>query len=146
SGPDAVLLKPLAAFGIDVRMLEAPVGAASALKMCYAGMTKGVIAVGAAMLLAAQRAGVSEALAAELADSQQPLLASLGRGIPNMFPKAYRWVAEMQEIALFAHDDPAAAQMYEGASELYERLAADVVHSHRETAALSEFLAIASRG
>ena len=42
-----------------------------------------------------------------------------------MPPKAYRWVAEMQEIAGFVADDPAARELYEGAAEFYERFAED---------------------
>ena len=42
-----------------------------------------------------------------------------------MLPKAYRWVAEMREIAAFLGDDAAGAAMFDGAARLYERLAAD---------------------
>ena len=40
--------------------------AASALKMSYAGITKGTQAIGAAMMLAAMRAGSADDLLAEL--------------------------------------------------------------------------------
>ena len=43
-----------------------PLSAASALKMSYAGITKGTQAIGAAMMLAATRAGSAEALFEEL--------------------------------------------------------------------------------
>ncbi len=42
-----------------------------------------------------------------------------------MPPKAYRWVAEMQEIAGFVGEDPAAHDLYEGAADFYERFAED---------------------
>ncbi|HEX6840613.1 MAG TPA: DUF1932 domain-containing protein, partial [Stellaceae bacterium] len=57
------------------------------------------------------------------AESQPQLLAWLARQVPRMYPKAYRWVAEMEEIAAFAAADPAAAQLYQGLARLYERLA-----------------------
>ena len=50
-----------------------PIGAASAMKMSYAGITKGFTALGAAMMLAASRAGTAEALKAELSASQPAL-------------------------------------------------------------------------
>jgi hypothetical protein len=57
-----------------------------------------------------------------------------------MYAKAYRWVAEMEEIAEFLGDDPAAATMFQGLARLYERLAADHAASRVETGALDAFL------
>jgi len=139
-GPHAQRFASLATYGLTIRVLDAPIGAASALKMSYAGITKGLTAVGVAMLLAALRSGVDAALLAELAESQPQLLRSFGRGVPAMFPKAYRWVAEMQEIAAFATADSAAAEMFRGASDLYERLARDVKGERVEIGALERLL------
>ncbi len=121
---DTGCLDVLAAHGIDVRRLAGEVGAASALKMAYAGITKGLTALGAVMALGAARAGTAEALHAELAASQKPLLAWLDRAEPAMFAKAYRWVAEMEEIEAFLAGLPGAA-IYGGAARLYEHLARD---------------------
>ena len=74
SGDDAAEVDALSAFGLKVGVIDAPVGAASALKMSYAGITKGLTAIGASMILAAHRAGVSDALRAELSASQANLL------------------------------------------------------------------------
>ncbi|MGE3896456.1 MAG: DUF1932 domain-containing protein, partial [Variibacter sp.] len=93
SGEDAKPLAALTERGLDVRVMDAPVGAASALKMVYGGLNKGVVALGAAMALAAHRAGVGEDFHKELRASQGPLLEQLSRGVPDMFSKAYRWVA-----------------------------------------------------
>ena len=111
--------------GLDIRIVGGGMGAASALKMSYAGITKGLTALGAAMMLGATRAGVAEALHAELAASQPALLPWFTRQIPSMYQKAYRWVAAMDEIADFLGDDPAAAKMFSGAARRYERLARD---------------------
>jgi len=72
--------------------------------MSYAGITKETITLGAAMMLAAQRAGCAEALLEELATSQAQVLASFRRSIPDMFGKAQRWAAELSEIAEFVGD------------------------------------------
>lgn len=122
AGEAARSVARLADFGLDIRVLDAPNGAASALKMSYAGLTKGFTALGAAMMLAASRAGASDALHGELADSRPDFLPYLQRSVPVMFSKAYRWVAEMEEIAAFT-DDPAAAEIYNGMAKLYARLA-----------------------
>jgi L-threonate 2-dehydrogenase len=116
------------------------------LKMSYAGITKGTQAIGAAMMLAATRAGSADALMAELQLSQKEMLAWLKRQLTMMPPKAYRWVAEMQEIAGFVGDDPAACDLYEGAAEFYERFAEDFAAGGKEAKALAAFLGKASGG
>ena len=70
SGADANLVEALAPFGLKIVVLDGPIGAASALKMSYAGITKGMTAISCSMILAAQRAGVSDALYKELSASQ----------------------------------------------------------------------------
>jgi putative dehydrogenase len=140
SGQDATRFAPLGSFGLDVRVIEGPIGAASALKMSYAGITKGLTALASAMLLAATREGAAEALQGELARSQPALLAWFKRSVPNMFPKAYRFVGEMEEIADFVGEDAAAHQMFEAYAELYRRIAADFDGKKDETGALAKFL------
>ena len=140
---DTARVLPLAEHGLDVRVLDGPVGAASALKMCYAGINKGLAAIASAMILAATRSGASTALYQEMAESLPGLLSSLGRQVPDMLPKAYRWVAEMREIAAFAGTDSAAHSVYVGFSELFERIARDVAADGAESAALKRFFASA---
>jgi hypothetical protein len=122
----------LGRFGLNLRLLEGPIGAASALKMSYAGITKGFVAIGTAMMLGAMQAGSAEALRRELSESQPQLAAHLIRQVPRMFPKAYRWVAEMEEIAEFLGKDQPGHAMYMGIAKLYERIAAGASESSAE--------------
>ena len=145
AGPHAPALDLLAQHGVRVSDLHGPVGAASGLKMSYAGITKGLTALGAAMMLAATRFGAAPAFAAELASSQPALLTYLTRSVPDMYPKAYRWVAEMQEIAAFAGVDAATHDLYAAMASLYDGLAQDAAGPKRDVAALDAFLAQASR-
>lgn len=139
SGPDATALAALlAGRGLDLRVVEGPVGAASALKMSYAGITKGLVAIGSAMMLAATRAGAADALRAELAASQPALSAWFARMVPAMYDKAYRWAGEMQEIADFTRTDAGASAIYGGAEAFYARLADPA--AAQEIAALRAFL------
>lgn len=138
SGDDAGKIEPLNELGLVIRRMDGPIGAASAIKMSFGGITKGLIAIGSAMVLAAHRAGVSEALHAELAASQPAVLAYLTRMVPDMFPKAYRWVAEMEEIAGFTGGE-AEREMYEAIAMLYERLAQDQAGAKDEISALAGF-------
>jgi L-threonate 2-dehydrogenase len=139
SGADAKRVEALAPFGLKIVVLDAPIGAASALKMSYAGITKGLIAISSSMILAAQRAGVSDALYEELSTSQAALLAGFARGVPGMFSKAYRWVAEMREISGFAGADSAEQEIYSGAANFYARIARDFEGDNEEVAVLRDF-------
>jgi len=142
SGADKVAV--LTDYGLRVTVLDgpdgpAPVGAASALKMSYAGITKGTNALATAMILAASRAGAADALFAELSASQPGFLKSFARSIPGSLDKAWRWEPEMREIGAFAGDDPAAAGIYEHIAQLYARIAADRAGDEVETAMLLDF-------
>jgi putative dehydrogenase len=110
------------------------------MKMSYAGITKGTQALGAAMLLAATRGGTADALFAELSSSQPQMLAWLKRSLALMPPKAYRWIAEMHEIADFVGEDPAAHELYLGAARFYEQIADDFAGDKKQVAALEAFL------
>ena len=124
SGEGAKAFERLSAYGLAIRLMDGPIGAASAMKLSYAGITKGCTAIGSAMMLGATRGGTADALLQELSESQ-PMLLNWMRGfVSRMPPKAYRWVAEMEEIAEFQEDDPAAKAMYLGIARFYEQIAA----------------------
>lgn len=139
SGEPASQVEVLA-HGLVVRVIDGPVGAASALKMSYAAITKGLTALGSASILAATRAGAAEALHRELSESQPMLAAWLGRSIPDMFSKAYRFVGEMEEISSFMSSDGARAT-YAGIAEQYRELASDKEGENRDIGALMRFFA-----
>jgi 3-hydroxyisobutyrate dehydrogenase-like beta-hydroxyacid dehydrogenase len=140
SGPHAAQFARLNDYGLIVRVLAGPVTAAAALKMSYAGITKGFTALGAAMLLAADRAGSAEALKAELAESRPDLLAYLTRQMPGMYAKAYRWVAELEEIGGFVGDDHDEHAMLTAAARFYTRIAEDFASEKKEVATLERLL------
>jgi len=139
SGPDAPKLDVLAQAGLCVRIMDGAVGAASTLKLSYAGITKGLVAIGAAMILAAERAGAGEALKAELAASQPQLLERFAKTLPDMYPKAYRWVAEMRAISDLIGQVRPEAMIFEGAAGLYERIARDVAGAGTERDQIDAF-------
>ena len=124
SGPAAGLLEPLDGGGLAVRDLGGAVGQASALKMCYAAVTKGTSALQFAQLAAASRLGVDEALAAELAESQAATLASMRHSLPGLPAKAPRWIEEMRQIAATFEAVGVPGGFHRGAAALYELLSA----------------------
>jgi len=139
SGDHSDRASVLRKLGLDLRQVDGPIGTAAALKMSYAGINKGVTAIGTAMLLAASRSGAAAGLYRELAESLPQLLSKFETGIPDMYPKAYRWVAEMHEIAAFLGEDKAAAMIFEGVAQLYGRLATDIENEGKERGILDGF-------
>jgi 3-hydroxyisobutyrate dehydrogenase-like beta-hydroxyacid dehydrogenase len=146
SGPEAERVAVLGQHGLNTPIQAGPVGAASAMKMSYAGITKGFTALGAAMMLAASRAGTADALVAEMGVSQQALLKWLTAQMPKMHAKAYRWVAEMEEIADFIGQDRPGSGFYLAAADLYRTIAADFDGPKEECAALDAFCEKAMKG
>jgi 3-hydroxyisobutyrate dehydrogenase-like beta-hydroxyacid dehydrogenase len=123
SGRDAAAFARLADYGLDVRVVGEQPGQASALKMCYAALTKGTTALMTELSIAAARLGVNEALRAEFVESQPALLERMQHGVPAMVPKAHRWVGEMVEIARTFEACGLTPRTFEGAAELYALVA-----------------------
>lgn len=119
SGAAAGELAALRERGLDVRVLGEDIGQASGLKMCYAALTKGLTALATELLVAGEALGLSEPLRAELEGGQEALWAWIGRSVPGMPPKAYRWVGEMEEIAATFGQLGLTPRMLEGAADLY---------------------------
>jgi 3-hydroxyisobutyrate dehydrogenase-like beta-hydroxyacid dehydrogenase len=140
SGPAAQDILKLNDYGLIVRLVEGSLTAASSLKMSYAGITKGFTALAAAMMLAATREGSVDALKKELGESQAPLQAWLARQMPAMYGKAYRWVAELDEIAGFVGEELPEHEMFAASARLYERIAADLDGNKDEIGALDRFV------
>lgn len=150
SGAQAGAALKLNDYGLKTKLVKGDIGAASALKMCYAGITKGTTAIAAAMVLGASRFGCADELRTELSESQQQLNTRNTRQIPAAFPKAYRWVAEMEEIAKFLGAGSPEAEMFQGISRLYDHIAQGVDHTSQtgeaDVVALAEFCAAPQAG
>jgi 3-hydroxyisobutyrate dehydrogenase-like beta-hydroxyacid dehydrogenase len=98
SGPASADLAALFAGGpLGVVVLDAPIGAASAVKACYAGWTKSTATLLLSVRALARHEGVEAALAEEWKISQPNLFAQLDRAV-SQSRKGWRWIAEMEEI------------------------------------------------
>jgi len=107
--------------GFETPVLDGGPTAASALKMAYAGWTKGTAALLLTMREAARAHGVEEALVREWEHSIPSLPDRSAQAARVADEKGWRWVAEMREIAatLAAADLPAG--FHEAAAEVFER-------------------------
>lgn len=84
---------------IAIRQCGPEIGRASAVKMCYASVSKGTNTLHTAAMTAAESLGVGELLRAEIADSVPAVFERMQANIPRLPADSGRWVREMEEIA-----------------------------------------------
>lgn len=103
SGPHPLHAAPLSgvplASLLNIRHISPDIGPASGLKMCFASMNKGFTAIALQAYTTADRLGVLPELQGHLKEYTPALSATAEKSLVIMPPKAYRWVAEMEEIA-----------------------------------------------
>lgn len=106
---------------VKASVISDRIGAASALKMAYAGWTKGSAALLLAVKAAAAAAEVDAQLLAEWESSQPHLLRQLARAERSAGDKGWRWVGEMEEIAGFFASVDEPDGFHRAAAEVYRR-------------------------
>ena len=80
-------IERLSANGLVVRRMDGPIGAASAMKLSYAGITKGCTAIGSAMMLGATRGGIAtstERLAQEMLAAGHEVAAEIADDVGDL--------------------------------------------------------------
>lgn len=123
AGDDAPGIAALFADGpLEAIVLDGDVPAASALKMAFAGWTKGSAALLLAVRALAAVEGVEHDLLAEWARSLPDLDARSERAAASGARKGWRWVGEMDEIATSLDAAGLPAAFHEAAGEVYRRL------------------------
>lgn len=104
--------------------LEGPVGAASALKACYAAWTKGSTALLTMIRATARHHEVDDALLAEWTTSLPHLPEQATARPRRAAPKGWRFAGEMREIAAAITEAGVPPGALEAFAEVYERLSA----------------------
>ena len=64
----------------------------------------------------------------------------IDRAIPDMYPKAYRWAPEMEQIADFLGDDLAAREIFHAMAALCRHFATDQAGDRAEIGLLDKFV------
>ncbi len=122
SGPHAPEVHALfAGTALEPRIVSGPDTAASAVKMAYAGWTKGSSALLLAVRALAQAEGVEDALLAEWSMSQPQLPDQVERAARSAVTKGWRWVGEMEEIAASMASAGLPDGFHQAAAEVYRR-------------------------
>lgn len=126
SGADAPevaeLLDPL-----RTSIVGSDAGQASALKVLYAGMTKGLSALGTELMAGAERLGIRDLLLEKYAGTHPDVARFLNGNLPELPPRARRRAEEMleltrtlEELDLPAHMASAAQATLDGLADRYE--------------------------
>jgi 3-hydroxyisobutyrate dehydrogenase-like beta-hydroxyacid dehydrogenase len=123
SGPDIGPALALKDHGLDLRPAGERIGDASAVKLCYAALTKGTAGLFIELSAAAAHYGVEAVLEAEMLASQKALYERLGGQMPETFGKAHRFVGEMREMATAFGGCGLPPTIFEGLADLYEIVA-----------------------
>ncbi|MEK7341612.1 MAG: DUF1932 domain-containing protein [Candidatus Binatota bacterium] len=104
SGPQAALIQALEQFGFSVRLLGPEIAQASAFKIVYAGLTKGLQGLFVELLIGARKFGLLDEILQQYEESFPGLPGKVGQSIAALPVHAGRRAEEMKElIQTFAH-------------------------------------------
>jgi len=98
SGPDAARMQALEAFNIPVKILGAKTNQASAFKVVYAGLTKGLQGLFCELLMGAQKFGLMNEIRSQYEESFPGLLDKVSGSIIGLRIHAGRRAEEMDEL------------------------------------------------
>jgi hypothetical protein len=122
SGPRADLVRDLfAGTVLRTRVISEDVGAASAVKVCYAAWTKGTVALLLAIRALSRAEQVEKASLEEWKESLPDLIERSLLAAGSAGAKGWRWIGEMEEIAsTFAASDLPPG-FHQAAAEIFRR-------------------------
>ena len=150
SGPDTTPLESLNGKGIKVSNIGSEIGQASAIKMCYAGMTKGTIALNISVLSTAKILGVYDSLIAEFSKSQSEMLKRMN-GMSEVHTKSNRWIGEMLEISSTFASANLSGMFHKAAADTYDFVSKTEIalnetpENYKEDRSLEELIDIFSK-
>ena len=133
SGPNEGILAQLDGRGISVPTMGGDNGRASAIKMCYASLSKGAASLHTNALVAAWNLGIFNEFIAEMEFSQQAVLRNM-QGVNGLGAKAFRWIEEMEQISATFGAAGATPHMHKGAADTFSMIAGSGIgHERPET-------------
>jgi len=124
SGPEAQRLQALEAFGIPTRILGPNTSQASAFKVVYAGLTKGLQGLFVELLMGARRFGLLNEVRAQYEESFPGLLDKVSSSIVGLRIHAARRAEEMDELKRTFNHHNMKSFMAPAAQKVLEAIAA----------------------
>lgn len=144
---------------LNMKVVGPKIGSASALKLSFASLTKGLTALSLLSFTTAQSEGVLPDLLEHLNEYSPKTGALATGGAVSMPPKAYRWVEEMRAIGEAfdseGHWGGLGSDVFDSFAEVYRRVAEETVLGEekigrrqrgKEVEDVAEILAQANRG
>jgi 3-hydroxyisobutyrate dehydrogenase-like beta-hydroxyacid dehydrogenase len=98
SGPDAALMQVLESFDIPIKVLGSSTNQASAFKVVYAGLTKGLQGLFCELFMGARRFGLLDEIRAQYEESFPGLIDKVAPSIVGLRIHAGRRAEEMDEL------------------------------------------------
>ena len=108
---------------LETSIIASEVGKASALKMCFAANTKGTTALLCAIVAAAERLGVRDALEQQWSRRGSGFAEQTAQRVRGVTEKAWRFEGEMHEISDTLSGAGLPGDFHSGAAEVYSRIA-----------------------
>ena len=133
SGPRAHELAALPFEGVERVVVSEAIGLASAVKMCTASVYKGRVALLTQALRTAHRYGVVEHVLDDLAGTGLADPSRTAATIGRASAKAWRYVAEMEEIATTQATAGLTPELFQALAAVYAELATRAVAGAPET-------------
>ncbi|KFY38111.1 hypothetical protein V495_06750 [Pseudogymnoascus sp. VKM F-4514 (FW-929)] len=119
---------------LNITHISDEIGQASGLKMCFASTMKGFSGILTQSFTTAQQLGVLGELKELLGEISPATLRAAENSVPRIPPKAYRWVAEMEEIAAtFSEEAGFEKDLFLGVAGVYKTMSNDTVLGQEKT-------------
>ena len=108
--------------GIKFMPMDDDITKASAIKMCYAGLTKGMMTLYTGVLVTAELLGISEELQSEIADTQKFHWEAMNKRVSMYACDAGRWAGEMDQISDTFGSAGITPNLHKGAADIFRML------------------------
>ena len=109
---------------LNIRHVNENIGAASGLKMCFASIFKGHVAIALQSYTTAQKLGVLPELRRELAEQFPVVTETFDKMMLGSQYKAYRWIKEMEEISnTFRYEGGWSKDIFGGVADVFRLVA-----------------------
>lgn len=122
SGENVEKLDFLAGNGIKFMPMGDDITKASAIKMCYAALTKGMMTLHTGVLVTAELLGISAEIQSELASSQKFHWEAMNNRVSKYACDAGRWAGEMDQISETFGAAGMTPNLHKGAAEVFRLL------------------------
>jgi 3-hydroxyisobutyrate dehydrogenase-like beta-hydroxyacid dehydrogenase len=123
SGPKAAIVADCFTGSVlTAKTMSSRVGDASALKMCYAALTKGTAALLCGILATSEQLGVRDALYDQWRSDGPGRVEDREKSVTAVTSKAWRWVDEMEEIARTFEGAGQPGGFHHASADIFRRL------------------------